>query len=664
MTKFNHLNIPDQWNTYWSKYPQGYTILEALINWVGQVDSMVDNQNQLNDNVVSYKNDINNTITDYRNELDAFVLQFDAELQETVSETLTAWQLSGYLEVIISAALQTQIDEVDDRLSTQLAHIALRRVDVNAYATVADAITEVTARKLSGQTPILWFSPRNTDYETLSTITVPTGVHVIMDEPLVYTGTAEEPCLVVEAQGQRNFSVNLTIRVTRQTQSDWLDENNIGVVIYNANTANIYIAEATNFTIGFQAIGSSGGFAYNNVEIGLVMNNKFSLDLTNETSTGGVGWCNENRFVGGRYGDNTGVGIGLSRYGVRITSKDGTYLANNNNVFEKPSFELNQSTAGAGEAIPILIEHGFLNKFESCRDEGNNSTFVRLLNDSQHNDIDIGYTSILTDITAMDDRTARANNMLSIRNKKLLESGTVVFNSGKLVDKACYYDTSNINVSGVMLAGGSIDMLRKFLPTSTLSINVSYLEFLTGRGVGVCLDSKKSKRFVIKMDVETGYGGRTYIRCYDVAGNILTNTGINHPYVRGTSNFIFNAGYGGSYGTAVDSGRDMFFKVHDDVKTIHVMITEGTNNLRIRGFQVISLDGYCSAFTGYEEIINGVNLGTVVPTLGTYGKGKVVLNDNKTELGTSPNKYVIEGWECIVSGTPGTWIEKRSLTGN
>jgi hypothetical protein len=41
---FSPLNVPDQWNQYFTKYPQGYTILEALLNWVQQVDDMVDNQ--------------------------------------------------------------------------------------------------------------------------------------------------------------------------------------------------------------------------------------------------------------------------------------------------------------------------------------------------------------------------------------------------------------------------------------------------------------------------------------------------------------------------------------------------------------------------------------------------------------------------------------------
>lgn len=557
-----------------------------------------------------------------------------------------------------------KIDDKTAEVDAQLAEIALQRVDVNAYATVADAITEVTARKLSGQTPILWFSPRDTDYETLSTVTVPTGVHVIMDEPLVYTGATEEPCLVIGSEGNVTFKPTLIIRVTRKIQSDWLSENNIGVVVYNANTANIYIAEASNFTIGFQAMGSSAGFAYNTVKLGYLINNKIPVDLTNETSVGGVGWCNENSFDGGRYSNNTGVNVGLSRYGVRITSKDGTYVGNNNNVFRKPSFELGITQSDPNEAIPILIEHGSYNNFENCRDEGNSDTFVRLLNDSQHNNIDIGYTSILTDITAIDDQAIKPNNILTIQNKKLSDLGSVVFNSGKLVDKACYYDASNINVSSVFITGSGHSTPQKQLPSSLLSINIDYLEFLSGRGVGVCLDSKKSKRFVIKKDVEKGYGGRTFIRCYDVVGNILTDTDINHPYVRGTSNFSFNVAYGGSYGTLADDDRDTFFKVHDDVKEIHVFIAEGTNELRIRGFQLISLDGYCSAFTGYEEIVRGVNLGIVAPITGTYEKGKLVLNDNKTELGTAGNMYVIDAWECIVSGTPGTWIEKRSLTGN
>jgi hypothetical protein len=101
MTIFDHLNIPDQWNNYWTKYPQGYTIMEALLNWVKQVDDMVDNQNTLNTNVV-----------DYKKQLDDLVSSFETNLQPTVESTLKAWQDSGFLNVVIDAALQTQMDNL------------------------------------------------------------------------------------------------------------------------------------------------------------------------------------------------------------------------------------------------------------------------------------------------------------------------------------------------------------------------------------------------------------------------------------------------------------------------------------------------------------------------------------------------------------------------
>ena len=91
MNKFNYLKVPDQWNTYFSKYPQGYTILEALIEWVSQVDNMVDNQNLLNTN------------------MEDFILKFENEAQARVTEILIEWKDSGFLDIVVSDALQTPI---------------------------------------------------------------------------------------------------------------------------------------------------------------------------------------------------------------------------------------------------------------------------------------------------------------------------------------------------------------------------------------------------------------------------------------------------------------------------------------------------------------------------------------------------------------------------
>lgn len=55
---------------------------------------------------------------------------------------------------------------------------------------------------------------------------------------------------------------------------------------------------------------------------------------------------------------------------------------------------------------------------------------------------------------------------------------------------------------------------------------------------------------------------------------------------------------------------------------------------------------------------------TAAPTTGTWAKGDFVRNSAPSELGTGGSKYVIEGWTCLVGGTPGTWVQKRFLTGN
>lgn len=64
------------------------------------------------------------------------------------------------------------------------------------------------------------------------------------------------------------------------------------------------------------------------------------------------------------------------------------------------------------------------------------------------------------------------------------------------------------------------------------------------------------------------------------------------------------------------------------------------------------------------RIVAAYNALTSVPTAGTNMQGDFVKNATPSELGTAGSKYVIEGWTCVVSGTPGTWVQKRFLTGN
>lgn len=58
------------------------------------------------------------------------------------------------------------------------------------------------------------------------------------------------------------------------------------------------------------------------------------------------------------------------------------------------------------------------------------------------------------------------------------------------------------------------------------------------------------------------------------------------------------------------------------------------------------------------------NASTAAPTTGLHQAGDFVPNSSPSELGSGGSKYVIDGWMCIVSGEPGTWVQKRFLTGN
>lgn len=89
-------------------------------------------------------------------------------------------------------------------------------------------------------------------------------------------------------------------------------------------------------------------------------------------------------------------------------------------------------------------------------------------------------------------------------------------------------------------------------------------------------------------------------------------------------------------------GSDLVFKV----KQILANVIDQLNNLS---------EGQVSATT---------NASTAPPTTGTYQQSDYVRNSAVTELGTAGSKYVITGWVCVSAGTPGTWRQCRSLTGN
>ncbi|AXN39867.1 hypothetical protein [Peribacillus butanolivorans] len=508
----------------------------------------------------------------------------------------------------------------------------------------SDKILEAIAFAKDNKKDLLF--PKVTGYKTTKTIVIPSGVGVVMESPIIYYGTLNEPCLVVGEKGVNNNNRKFVLQAKRKSYSDWMDENCIGIQIINAYASDIEILNSNNFTIGVQLLGASKGLSYNNINLYELLNNKYAIDCSNENSGTGSGWCNENNFFGGRFACFSGIGSNKSRYGIRITSKDGTYANNNNNIFTKPSFELNKTVAGTAEAIPILVEYGVLNQFNYCRSEGNEATFAKVLNQSTENSFSISYGQ--GDI--VDKSTAPVSFLSQKRLQKVNNVQSSVFDSGALHKKACYYDGSTtVHIPNVHMCLYTQTTTRSNYTGITLNDN--YLDLNNQVGIGVFIDTSLTKEFVIKKDVEVGYEGRYYIVCYDGAGAILNDVGLNHPYVKGTSahSLAFHTNFGGSYRTGSDSKEDLYINLHTDVKKIRVLLYKGTNNLRIRSFGVNALNNnHPTSWTDYEEVVSGSSIGTAAPTVGTWKRGRKVYNATPTAGG-------YEGWVCIADGTPGTW---------
>lgn len=101
--RFKHLHFPDTWKHYWTKYPEGYTILESLMSWVSQVDTMVDTLNLNTEEVKKLQKDIEKHVTRLEKEIETKLdILFTDELGKNVTDILNDWLDIGKLADIIN----------------------------------------------------------------------------------------------------------------------------------------------------------------------------------------------------------------------------------------------------------------------------------------------------------------------------------------------------------------------------------------------------------------------------------------------------------------------------------------------------------------------------------------------------------------------------------
>ena len=475
--------------------------------------------------------------------------------------------------------------------------------------------------KDTGYRPTLYFPPSN-GYVVKSTIEIPPSINVIMDGMIIYDGSGA--CMVIGEEDLANNGVEMKLNVMKKTRSDWTDMSVVGIRLINATTCDIDIIEATNFTVGVECIGIGKGFAYNTIRLGRLRDNYLAMDFTNETSTTNQkGWCNENYILGGRICTLTTTNKDKNRYGIRITSKDGTYVNNNGNLFEKISFELcpNEDIVDNLDVVPVLIEYGRMNKFVECRHEDNSPTFARLSNEASDNFFSVLYGQV----NEIEDNSNYPTSVFKTRRDDVIdECNKLVFKIDDLVGKCCLYDDDEHNFQNLFCVQSSDGRIRA--RHTKFTMDGEYISIPSTRGLGVRLDTSKVKTLLLKKDVDVASPGKVAVRCYNANGDIIGSSSEDLARGRIQNKIEYNNIFGGVYTNVTDSKTSFYCKLADEVAFVDMLVIGGSKPCKLRGLSIWTLEDGHVPILNPLKLEDNKNYAVMMPSSGTWSVGKIVYN--------------------------------------
>lgn len=552
-------------------------------------------------------------------------------------ESDDSWKLDNGLNILSKIQTGTDIISVKDfgakgdGTTDDLAAI---------NAAIAYAQTKITTNAI----PTLYF-PYSEGYNVSGSVAVPDKISVIMESAVKYTGTGNITVLKIGTEGGQTRAGVYKLMATRSTVSDWSNENSIAVQVNNVYESLIHVLMANYCTIGLQAMGSGTGNVYNTYVLGQLISNKIGLDICSQTYNSAIGWSNENVFIGGRFAAfSSGSTNGKTRYGVRMWSKDGTYTNNNNNLLLKPSFELHQSAATPGEALPVLIIDGTHNEIIGARNESNGPIFARITGSNKdvgkYNIIDVGYGDCVID----DQSVVKLNVGTSRKDKSMYNTykmETVFRSESNLSEKVTEYQSNQFWVPGFSIINSTSGAIT---PSSTvIPISGKYVQVGSGRAIGFYVDTSVVKKFVLRrIRKSDGAQGRYYAKLYDSNGTLITGTNLsgnsNHITENGLSVPYYNAtAWGGAYQEGSDNPSDLtVFRVGDTVSKIFLAFSGDINHVELRA------ETYCDAWVDYSYT-PGKGLAITEPSKGIYKKGRVIDQADPVAGGSM-------GWVCTTGG--------------
>jgi len=482
-----------------------------------------------------------------------------------------------------------------------------------------------------------WYVCADDELPISSTVTSSTCKHIDIQGKLIYTGTQDKVALDINggATSSSDTIRNCFFRthVESQSQSDWSDPEYIGTRITNVRRSEIIVSSSKLFTRGVVFRGKGHGFVYNEVKLFELSNNKEDVVLSEEEGdSSATGFVNENNFYGGNF-LCTAVNTSVSRYGIVIETDD-TYQ-NNNNVFNKPSFEKAGTTVtGGAEAVPVVINSGTRNIIKNARIEGGSSdgVLMRCTGSAQGNIFQIGYINATVgdagpwQVEGLDNQSTKVN---FVYNRSLPEY-TTQLSYPNVVNLFSEYDSTDQSVRGGLLlkeSGSAID--NYFLNGYTL--NDASVSFGSSRAVGLKIQMNGNKE--IGVSRSTGASkGRILIQCYDASDTLLDDTSGDLVVNLTNNSLSFIDIYGGGWRYNSDNDADQIFLVDDSVAFIVVLFVGAqelksfTINIRQNGSSPSIVDVFKGSV--YEN-----RLATQIPEAGSFKRGYVLYNDSPSSSG-------------------------------
>ncbi len=351
---------------------------------------------------------------------------------------------------------------------------------------------------------------------------------LIMHGVLRYTGTAPATVLTlgdggIIRNGEKHYA---GLQVIRQTQSDWLDEADIGILVRNIDASVVELRLVSGFTIGLRTLGDGRGVEDSTFHLGRILNNRIGLDIHCATATA---WNTSVRYYGGHFAIATGINPTIDRFGIRLSKAEGAYSNHNRHVFDAPNFELRQLDPNV--AIPFLNEtSGSAILGRALRMEACSPLVARHTGAAQDCEYEVAWANtyqVGIDYTAT---ATRCGNAVLNRHRAPASRHLRLLGGVPNVRAAAFrHSALEVGVEGLAAVATSTTAA-----TTLAGLSFNGLDGITPTARGLLLDAQKGFAFVIDCSQAKEFslahwlvggadGGRLFVRCFDAAMTVREN---------------------------------------------------------------------------------------------------------------------------------------------